>query len=190
MDLRVLFCDRPHPCNLHQAEVPFNIQEDREVASRTVYSAALKVVGIATCGGTGSPRSSRRKCRMSFEASIGEPPPTEMIVSALRSLKTCTPFLMSAIGLCWLISENVPPWIRFSFRSASIFEMTSVWVRSDTRSPLPDRAHLLPKAPTGDYQDFLSSESLQNRDKGSLDGAWAVVNSLECLSIGVKPGDR
>lgn len=82
--------------------------ESRGVVRLTVYSAALRVVGIATCVRTGPPRSSLRKCKISLEASIGEPPPTEMIASALRYFKTCTPFLMSAIGLCCPISEKVP----------------------------------------------------------------------------------
>ena len=75
----------------------------------TVYSAALRVVGIATCVRMDPPLSSLMKCKISFEASIGEPPPTEIIVSASRSLKACTPLLISAIGLRCLISEKVPP---------------------------------------------------------------------------------
>jgi hypothetical protein len=45
---------------------------------------------------------------MALDASIGEPPPTDTMMSALFDLNVSRPLWMPAIGACCPISENVP----------------------------------------------------------------------------------
>ena len=60
-------------------------------AQHTLYSAALSVVGMAICRRNSPPSCSRRKNMMAFEASMGEPPPTETMISAPDFLNASAP---------------------------------------------------------------------------------------------------
>ena len=80
------------------------VQVGHSVYARTVYSAALRVVGMAICLRVGPPVSFCKLYRIAFEASMGEPPPTETMISAPESFISCIPFLMPAMGECCPIS--------------------------------------------------------------------------------------
>ena len=92
----------------------------------TVYSAALRVVGIAICGGVLPPNSFWMLYSIALEASIGEPPPTATIHSQPVSLYFWIPLRMPEIGECSPISKNVVPKALCSLRIDSTLLTTFV----------------------------------------------------------------
>ena len=94
---------------------------------RTVYSAALSVVGIAICRANAPPDSCCRLYMIALVASTGEPPPTATTKSAPASLYALIPALIPAMGECSPISQNVAPYAFSERRTASTFLTTSVY---------------------------------------------------------------
>jgi hypothetical protein len=64
---------------------------------------------------------------MAFDASIGEPPPTEIMISDPESFISCKAARIFAIGACSPILEKVAPYRFCDLRIASMLAMMSVY---------------------------------------------------------------
>lgn len=63
---------------------------------------------------------------MALAASIGDPPPTETMISQPESVKSLPAALIAAMGECWPISQKVVPYPSIDFKTSSTFFTTSV----------------------------------------------------------------
>lgn len=72
---------------------------------------------------------------------MGEPPPTDTMISAPESLKALTPFFIPAIGACWPISYNVAPNAPRSLRTSSTLFTTFVYNNLESGSDVSSRAY-------------------------------------------------